>query len=55
VNNAFEFGKELGTEKLVDRQDKVAEVVQTIQQGASCFSSPRPFGKTSRLKRPNLD
>lgn len=32
MNNPFEFGRELGTEELVDRADEVAAVVQTIRQ-----------------------
>ena len=49
--NPFEFGRELGTEELVDREDEVAAVVQAIQQGSKLFLiGPRRFGKTSILK-----
>jgi AAA+ ATPase superfamily predicted ATPase len=51
MENPFEFGRELGTNELVDRADEVAAVVQTIQQGAKLFLvGPRRFGKTSILK-----
>jgi AAA+ ATPase superfamily predicted ATPase len=49
--NPFEYGRELGTDELVDRQEEVAEVVETIQQGGKLFLiGPRRFGKTSILK-----
>jgi AAA+ ATPase superfamily predicted ATPase len=51
MNNPFEFGRELGTEELVDRTEEVAAVVQTIRQGSKLFLvGPRRFGKTSILK-----
>ncbi|WP_158787415.1 ATP-binding protein [Granulicella sp. L46] len=51
MNNPFEFGRELGTGELVDRHSEVAEVVQTVDQGAKLFLiGPRRFGKTSILK-----
>jgi len=51
MDNPFEFGRELGTEELVDRTDEVATVVQTIRQGSKLFLiGPRRFGKTSILK-----
>ena len=51
MNNPFEFGRELGTEELVDRDQDVAAVIQTIKQGAKLFLiGPRRFGKTSILK-----
>ena len=37
MNNPFEFGRELGTEELVDRDDEVAVVVQTIRQRTKPF------------------
>jgi hypothetical protein len=37
MNNPFEFGRELGTEELVDRDDDVAVVVQTIRQRTKPF------------------
>ena len=49
--NPFEFGRELGTEELVDRVEDVAAVIQTVKQGAKLFLiGPRRFGKTSILK-----
>ena len=51
MNNPFEFGRELGTDELVDRQDEVAAVMETIRQGAKLFLiGPRRYGKTSILK-----
>ena len=51
MDNPFEFGRELGSEELVDRADEVAAVVQTIQQHAKLFLvGPRRYGKTSILK-----
>jgi len=37
MDNPFEFGRELGTDELVDRQDEVAAVMDTIRQGAKLF------------------
>lgn len=37
MNNPFEFGPELGTGELVDRDDEVAVVVQTVRQGTNLF------------------
>jgi AAA+ ATPase superfamily predicted ATPase len=49
--NPFEFGRELGTDELVDRDEEVAAVVQTIRHGTKLFLiGPRRFGKTSILK-----
>jgi len=49
--NPFEFGRELGTEELVDRADEVDEVVRTVRRGSKLFLvGPRRFGKTSILK-----
>lgn len=51
MDNPFEFGRELGTDELVDRQDEVAAVISTIRQGSKLFLvGPRRFGKTSILK-----
>ena len=51
MTNPFEFGRELGTGELVDRNEDVAAVMQTIKQGAKLFLiGPRRFGKTSILK-----
>jgi uncharacterized protein len=51
MDNPFEFGRELGTNELVDRQDEVAAVIETIRQGAKLFLiGPRRYGKTSILK-----
>jgi hypothetical protein len=49
--NPFEFGRELGTGELVDREDEIAEVVSTIRKGGKLFLiGPRRYGKTSILK-----
>ncbi len=51
MDNPFQFGRELGTDELVDRQDEVAAVIETIRQGTKLFLiGPRRFGKTSILK-----
>jgi len=49
--NPFEFGRELGSHELVDRETEVASVIQTVLQGSKLFLiGPRRFGKTSILK-----
>ena len=49
--NPFEFGRELGTGELVDRDEDVAAVIQTVKRGTKLFLvGPRRFGKTSILK-----
>lgn len=51
MDNPFEFGRELGTDELVDRQVEVGAVMDTIRQGTKLFLiGPRRFGKTSILK-----
>jgi AAA+ ATPase superfamily predicted ATPase len=51
MTNPFEFGRELGTGELVDRNEEVAAVMQTIREGQKLFLvGPRRFGKTSILK-----
>src|SRR5258708_35607318 len=51
MDNPFEFGRELGTDELVDRQEEVGAVIDTIRQGTKLFLiGPRRFGKTSILK-----
>jgi AAA+ ATPase superfamily predicted ATPase len=51
MENPFEFGRELGTDELVDRQDEVAAVIETIRHGGKLFLiGPRRYGKTSILK-----
>jgi hypothetical protein len=48
MNNPFEFGRELGTDELVDRAEEVDAVVQTIRQGARLFLvGPRRFDAES--------
>ena len=48
--NPFQFGRVLGSDSLVDREDEVAEVVRTIREGGKLFLiGPRRFGKTSIL------
>lgn len=49
--NPFEFGRELGADELVDRQEEVAEVIRVIKGGEKLFViGPRRYGKTSILK-----
>jgi predicted AAA+ superfamily ATPase len=51
MTNRFEFGRELGTDELVERQQELDAVLQTIRQGSKLFLvGPRRFGKTSILK-----
>ena len=51
MKNPFEYGRELGTDELVDRQDEIRTVTQTIRQGGKLFLiGPRRFGKTSILR-----
>ncbi len=51
MDNPFEFGRELGTDELVDRQEEVAAVIDTIRLSAKLFLvGPRRYGKTSILK-----
>lgn len=48
IENPFEYGRELGTDALVDRQDELRAVISTIQRGGKLFLiGPRRFGKTS--------
>ena len=51
MKNPFEFGRELGAEELVDREDEVAAVMRTLREGGKLFLvGPRRYGKTSILK-----
>ena len=51
MENPFEFGRELGINELVNRNDELENVRQTIQTGGKLFViGPRRFGKTSLLK-----
>lgn len=51
MENPFEFGRELGADELVDRQEEVAEVIRVIRGGEKLFViGPRRYGKTSILK-----
>ena len=51
MTNPFQFGRELGADELVDRDDEIAEVMATIRQGGKLFLvGPRRYGKTSILK-----
>jgi len=51
VENPFQFGRELGADELVDRQEEIAEVIATLRKGGKLFLiGPRRFGKTSILK-----
>jgi len=48
--NPFEYGRELSTEELVDREDELQEIAATIRNRAKLFLiGPRRFGKTSLL------
>lgn len=50
MRNPFEFGRELGPDELVDRQDEVAAVARAMEEGERLFLiGPRRFGKTSIL------
>jgi hypothetical protein len=49
--NPFQYGRELGAESLVDREEEVAQVIGTIRDGGKLFLiGPRRYGKTSILK-----
>lgn len=51
MKNPFEFGRELGPEELVDRQEEVGIVMRTVREGGKLFLiGPRRYGKTSILK-----
>lgn len=51
MKNPFEFGRELSSTELVDREDELAAVVRTMQEGGRLFLiGPRRFGKTSILR-----
>src|SRR5580704_9798684 len=48
--NPFEFGGELAPRQLVDREDELATVIRTIENGGKLFLiGPRRYGKTSIL------
>ncbi|HEX5411722.1 MAG TPA: hypothetical protein VFZ27_07650 [Terriglobia bacterium] len=51
MENPFQFGRELGANELVDREQEIAEVIGTIRQAGKLFLiGPRRYGKTSVLK-----
>lgn len=51
MENPFEFGRELGSDELVNRKEEINEVVQVIKNGGKLFViGPRRYGKTSILK-----
>jgi hypothetical protein len=51
MKNPFQYGRELGADSLVDRQDEIAEVLTTLAEGGKLFLiGPRRHGKTSILK-----
>ena len=51
MRNPFEFGRELDSAELVDREEEVAEVARTITAGSKLFLiGPRRYGKTSILR-----
>ncbi len=48
--NPFEYGRELGPDELVDREDELEELAATIRNRGTLFLiGPRRFGKTSLL------
>jgi AAA+ ATPase superfamily predicted ATPase len=50
VRNPFEFGRELGADELVDRQQEIATVRAALEGAGRVFViGPRRFGKTSLL------
>ena len=50
MENPFRFGGELSQEELVDRQEELQQVVETIRTGEKLFLiGPRRYGKTSIL------
>jgi uncharacterized protein len=51
MENPFQFGRELGADELVDREDEIAQVTTAIRDGGKLFLiGPRRYGKTSILK-----
>ncbi|MGH9900072.1 MAG: hypothetical protein ACRD4L_14605, partial [Pyrinomonadaceae bacterium] len=51
MENPFQFGRELGADELVDREDELAVVIRTLTKGEKLFLiGPRRYGKTSILK-----
>ena len=51
MKNPFEFGRALGPEELVDRQEEVAAVARALLGPAKLFLiGPRRHGKTSILR-----
>ncbi len=51
MENPFQFGRELGADELVDRDDEIDQVSATIRDGGKLFViGPRRYGKTSILK-----
>jgi energy-coupling factor transporter ATP-binding protein EcfA2 len=50
MENPFRFGGTLGLEEIVDRQDEINQVAQTIRDGEKLFLiGPRRYGKTTVL------
>ncbi len=51
MKNPFEFGRELGSEELVNRTEELGIVQRVIESGGKLFViGPRRFGKTSLLR-----
>ncbi len=51
MENPFEFGRELGSDELVNRTEEIEIVRQTVRTAGKLFViGPRRFGKTSLLK-----
>ena len=51
MRNPFEFGRELGSDELVDRTDELRQIQAALVSGAKLFLiGPRRYGKTSLLR-----
>lgn len=51
MRNPFEFGRELTSSELVDREPELAQIVQAMREGGRLFLiGPRRYGKTSLLR-----
>lgn len=51
MKNPFQYGRELGADALVDREDEITKVQAAVAEGGKLFLiGPRRYGKTSILK-----
>ena len=51
MKNPFQYGRELGSDSLVDRESEIEEARSTLTEGGQLFLiGPRRYGKTSILK-----